>query len=238
MSQTTFTRADIITAGREVSLTAAVVNEWAGRGTPKQREYLYGFLDAERSSRQAARRARLLSAAHLPAMKSLEGYDWGSVGFPAGYTREQLTGLDFLEGGGDLVFYGDVGTGKTHLACALAARCCEAGMAARFHTAASLVAGLRRAKDKGRLDREFTALARNRLLVIDELGYLPIDIEGARLLFQVISDAYERRSLILTTNLEFATWGTVFADDQMAPRSSIGSSTTAGSSISVASPTG
>ena len=75
---------------------------------------------------------------------------------------------------------------------------------------------LRRAKDAGRLDKELTNLARNQLIAIDELGYLPIDADGARLLFQVISDAYEQRSLIITTNLEFSRWGTVFGDNNMA----------------------
>lgn len=212
----TISRDDIITIGREVCLSAAVVAEWAGRATPRQREYLHGFLAAERDSRIAARRARLLAGARLPGPKTLEGYDWSAVGFPDGYGRDQLTELDFLEGAGDLVFYGDVGTGKTHLATALATRCCQRSIPARFHTAASLVAGLRRAKENGRLDRELASLARFKLLVIDELGYLPIDPEGARLLFQVIAATYEQRSLILTTNLEFAKWGTVFGDDQMA----------------------
>ena len=109
-----------------------------------------------------------------------------------------------------------VGTGKTHLATALAAAACQRGIPARYFTTSSLVAQLRRAKDAGRLDKELTALAKNQLTVIDELGYLPIDADGARLLFQVIVDAYEQRSLIITTNLEFSRWGTVFGDDNMA----------------------
>ncbi|OKX95734.1 ATP-binding protein, partial [Corynebacterium glutamicum] len=90
------------------------------------------------------------------------------------------------------------------------------GIPARFFTTASLVAHLRRAKDADRLDKELISLGKNRLLVIDEFGYRPIDTEGARLLFQVIADAYERRSLILTTNLAFSKWGAEFGDDHMA----------------------
>lgn len=75
---------------------------------------------------------------------------------------------------------------------------------------------LRRAKDNHRLDKELALLARNKLLTIDEFGYLPIDAEGARLLFQVIADGYEKRSLVLTTNLEFSRWGSVFGDNTMA----------------------
>jgi len=207
---------DIIEAGRAASLTGTVLQEWAAKGTPKQREYLLGLLEAEHASRQESRRQRLLRAARLPALKTLEGYDWSAVRFPADYGREALASLDFIDNAQDLVLYGDVGTGKTHLASALAAAACRQGIPARFFTTSALVMQLRRAKDEQRLDRELAALARNRVLVIDELGYLPIDTEGARLLFQVISDAYEKQSLILTTNLEFSRWGTVFGDDNMA----------------------
>ena len=78
------------------------------------------------------------------------------------------------------------------------------------------MARLRRAKSDGRLDRELAQIARAGLVAVDELGYLPLDPEGARLLFQVISESYERRSLVITTNLEFARWASVFGDDQMA----------------------
>lgn len=210
------TAADIITAGKATSLTAAVLAEWADKGTPKQREYLHGLLIAEQQSRRTARTARLLRAAKLPMVKTLDGYDWTNIGFPDGYGRDQLRQLEFIDTGGDLVFYGDVGTGKTHLACALVAQACQAGIPARFFTTASLVAHLRRAKEADRLDKELASLARNKLLVIDEFGYLPIDTDGARLLFQVIADAYEKRSLILTTNLAFSKWGAVFGDDHMA----------------------
>lgn len=213
---TTISAADVIEAGRGLSLSAAVLADWAHRGTPKQREYLHAMLLAEQDSRRKARQHRLLKAAKLPVVKTLEGYDWTNITFPADYGRDQLSDLSFLHGGGDLVFYGDVGTGKTHLAAALVTRACQEGIPARFFTTASLVAQLRRAAEAERLEKELTALAKNHLLVIDEFGYLPIDTEGARLLFQVIADAYEKRSLVITTNLEFARWGTVFGDDNMA----------------------
>nr|WP_221185357.1 IS21-like element helper ATPase IstB [Flexivirga oryzae] len=197
-------------------MTSAVLEHWATKGTPKQREYLLGLLQAEHDSRQESRRQRLLKAAKLPARKTLDGYDWSAISFPADYGRTQLTSLDFLGRAEDLILFGDVGTGKTHLATALAAAACQAGIPARYFTTSSLVMQLRHAKDTGRLDHQLAALARNQLLVIDELGYLPIDTDGARLLFQVIAGAYEQRSLIITTNLEFSRWGSVFGDDNIA----------------------
>ena len=89
-------------------------------------------------------------------------------------------------------------------------------MPVRFFTASSLVMRLRRARDENRLDAELRAIGRARLLVIDELGYLPIDIDGARLLFQVVADSYEKRSVVFTTNLEFGRWGEAFGDGDMA----------------------
>lgn len=207
-------------AGRSCSLTTAVLEEWSRLGTPKQVEYLAGYLEAERSSREASRRATLLRRCALPAPKTFDGYDWSAVSWPEGMGRESLLALDFVERREDLVPVGDVGTGKTHMASALCAPlcalACERRLEARFFTAASLVMRLRRARDDGRPDREAALIGKARLLVIDELGFLPLDADGARLLFQVFADACERQSVVITTNLEFSRWGSVFGDDQMA----------------------
>lgn len=189
----------VVEAGRSCSLTTAVLEEWSRLGTPKQVEYLAGYLEAERSSREASKRATLLRRCALPAPKTFDGYDWSAVSWPE-----------------DLVLMGDVGTGKTHMASALCALACERRLEARFFTESSLVMRLRRARDDGRLDREAALIGKARLLVIDELGFLPLDADGARLLFQVFADAYERQSVVITTNLEFSRWGSVFGDDQMA----------------------
>lgn len=189
----------VVEAGRSCSLTTAVLEEWSRLGTPKQVEYLAGYLEAERSSREASKRATLLRRCALPAPKTFDGYDWSAVSWPE-----------------DLVLMGDVGTGKTHMASALCALACERRLEARFFTASSLVMRLRRARDDGRLDREAALIGKARLLVIDELGFLPLDADGARLLFQVFADAYERQSVVITTNLEFSRWGSVFGDDRMA----------------------
>lgn len=189
----------VLEAGRSCSLTTAVLEEWSRLGTPKQVEYLAGYLEAERSSREASKRATLLRRRALPAPKTFDGYDWPAVSWPEG-----------------LVLMGDVGTGKTHMASALCAPACERRLEARFFTASSLVVRLRRARDDGRLDREAAPIGKARLLVIDELGFLPLDADGARLLFQVFADAYERQSVVITTNLEFSRWGSVFGDDRMA----------------------
>lgn len=157
----------VLEAGRRCSLTTSVLGEWARLGTPKQVEYLAGYLEAERDSRDASRRAQLLRRCGLPAPKTFDGYDWSAVSWPDGLGREDLLSLSFLERREDLVLMGDVGTGKTHMASALCQLACDRRLEARFFTASSLVMRLRRARDEGRLDREMSQIGRAALLVID-----------------------------------------------------------------------
>jgi DNA replication protein DnaC len=133
-----------------------------------------------------------------------------------GFGRDDLLSLPFMRGREGLVLMGGVGTGKTHMASALCVVCCEAKVEARLFAASSLVMRPRRANGDGGLDREPAQIGRAGLLVVDELGFLPLDTEGARLLFQVVSQAYETQSVVFTTNLEFSRWGSVSGDDQMA----------------------
>ena len=98
----------------------------------------------------------------------------------------------------------DVDTGKTHMASAPCALACERRLEVRFFMASSLVMRLRRARDDGKLDREAALIGRGRLLIIDELGFLSLDADGVRLLFQVFADAYERQLAVITTNPEFS----------------------------------
>ena len=227
----------VVEAGKRCSLTKSVLREWAGKGTPRQVEFLLGYLEAEAASRDASKRASLLRRCALPAPKTFDGYDWSAVSWPDGFGRDDLLSLSFLGRREDLVLMGDVGTGKTHMASALCTACCHARVEARFFTASSLVMRLRRARDEGRLDRELAQIGRAELLVVDELGFLPLDADGARLLFQVVSAAYESQSVVFTTNLEFSRWARCSATTRWPRLSSTGSSTTAGSCASGASPT-
>ena len=114
------------------------------------------------------------------------------------------------------MFFGPTGRGKTHAATALGMMAASAGMPVRFWQTAQLVLALGKAKRDGSLDRLLADVARARVLVLDEFGYVPFDVDGARLLYQVISESYEQRAVVFTTNVEFSRWGTVFADDKLA----------------------
>jgi DNA replication protein DnaC len=178
-------------------------------------DFLLAALEAEQAARVERTREALLKIATLPAIKSIEGYDFG---FAAGAPKPQiqeLSSLSFIERAENVVFLGPSGVGKSHLALALAYRAVMAGIKTRFITAADLMIQLAAANAQGRLKGYFNrAILGPRLLVVDELGYLPFGREEANLFFNVVAKRYERGSMILTSNLPFTQWGTALADDQ------------------------
>ena len=201
---------------RNLPLTHSVLGKAIENATPGQLGFLANLFEAENTSRAESKRRRPLRQAGFPQNKTLDGYDQGMASLPADWGREQLENLEFVERAEDLVLYGDVGCGKTHLAIAIGVLACQRMIPVRFFTASSLVMRLRKARDENRLDQELKTIGRAGLVIIDELGYLSIDIDGARLLFQVIADNYETRSVIFTSNLESGRWGDAFGDGDMA----------------------
>ena len=149
-------------------------------------------------------------------MKSASAFDPSDLRFQEGYGWEQLLGLEWLGQKQDFVFHGPTGRGKTHLAIALDMLAVDAGKSVRFLSCAQLVFDLKAARERGRLDERYQELSKVDLLILDEFGYIPLDSDGGRLLFQVMSNCYERQSMVLTTNIEFGKWDTVLADDKLA----------------------
>jgi DNA replication protein DnaC len=181
-----------------------------------QEEFVLRIIKSEVGYRDEVRRRRYLREAAFPVYKTLEGFDFTTVKLPPSLSRQELCSGSFVAEKRNLVLYGPVGTGKTHLATALGVIGCQMGRRTRFFTAAELVVRLSEAFAAGSLEKLLRSILRAELLIIDEWGYVPVDRQGAQLLFRIISDSYERRSIILTTNLEFSKWGSIFTDDQMA----------------------
>ena len=177
---------------------------------------LPAFIEAEQRNRAANKHSKLMRKAKFPAVMGLDGYDFSKVVFPEGYTERDIRSLRFIDRRQDFVFYGPTGRGKTHLATALGLSAVDAGKEVRFFNVASLVMHMARLKADGKLEPFMNDLEKPSLVILDEFGYVPIDVEGARLLYQVVSRCHEKRSVIITTNMEFGKWGAVLGDDKMA----------------------
>lgn len=174
------------------------------------------LIGREMAVRERNKRERLYRKAAFPQVKSFEGYDFSQVAFPEGYGPEDLMPLAFVDSAQDFVFHGQTGRGKTHLAIAVGNACVQAGRTVRFFSTAQLVLMLTRAGREHSLEAMLRDIARADLVILDEFGYVPLGVEGARLLFQVMSGCCEKRSVIVTTNIEFSKWGTVLGDDKLA----------------------
>ena len=192
----------IMETARRLPLTRDVLAEAIERATPAQLDLMEGWLDAEIESRERSKRARLLKAAGFPNAKDIEGYD-----------SRRSTSSTVARTSCSM---GPSAPARPISRSRWAGIACMRAIPVRFFTATGLLMRLRRAKREDRLDTELRQIAKARLLIIDEFGYMPVDEEGSRLLFQVISDSYETRSVIYTTNIEFSGWGRVLGDKNMA----------------------
>jgi DNA replication protein DnaC len=177
-------------------------------------DFLEQILQMENADRQARSRTLLTRTAGFPAIKTLEQYDYSfATGAPQKLLGELAT-LAFIERTENVVLLGPSGVGKTHLAIALGYKATQAGIKTRFVSAADLMLQLAASHRQGRLKEYIRrSIQMPRLLIIDELGYLPFARDEANHFFQVIAQRYERGSVIITSNLPFAQWDTAFAGD-------------------------
>lgn len=192
----------------------AAIAQDAARSEASFGDFVERLLSTEAQARGERQRHTLLKLATLPAIKTLEQFDFA---FASGAPRAQiqeLAALAFIERAENIVLLGPSGVGKSHIAVALAYRAVMAGIKTRFITAADLMLQLATAKSQGRLKEYFNrAVIGPRLLVVDEIGYLPFGREEATLFFNVVAKRYEHGSMILTSNLPFTQWASAFADD-------------------------
>lgn len=176
-------------------------------------DYLAQLIDGESRRREDGAIERRIAAARLPVPKTLEQFDWNWPSINQMQVRH-LFGLGFLKEKGNVVLIGTVGLGKTHLATALAHAACLKGHSALFTTAINVINSLTAAQAaNGGIKREMQKYLKPSLLVIDELGYLPIDKFGADCLFQIVSGRYEQSSTVITSNRAFKNWAEIFNND-------------------------
>lgn len=209
---------DLTETLRRLSLTFFAQNyEAMGQEAAREQlghvEYLRRLAEGEAAVRYERSVQRRIKAAHLPVLKTLEQFNWS---WPSKINRAQvqeLFRLRFIEQNTNAVFIGGVGLGKTHLAAALAHIACLHNVPTLFAPAVDIVNTLSAAQVTNTLSKALKAYVVPRLLLIDELGYLPMDKRGSDLLFQVISARYERGAIIITTNTAYKQWPRVFNND-------------------------
>lgn len=177
--------------------------------------YLLRLCEKESADRQRRAMDRRIQSAKFPLLKTIDSFDFAaqrSVNEPL--VRELLR-CEFVDNHENVLLIGNSGTGKTHLATALGFAACCQGCNVRFFGCTALVTQLLEAREDRQLQRFLTQLGRHNLLILDELGYVPFSKAGSELLFEVVSRAYERQSLIITTNLPFENWTEVCGSERL-----------------------
>ncbi len=180
---------------------------------PKQ--YLTDIMELALKERRNRRATRLIKRAGFPTAKTLDGYDFSPITFPEGFQRGNLLSLDFIKQKENILMIGAVGTGKTYLSIALGVKACMEGYEVKFYRTADLVNELIEKQRNGAIDKTFKAMKKADLLILDEVGYVPVSKQGAELLFTVISNCYEQQSIVVTSNLEFGSWNTIFGEARL-----------------------
>lgn len=178
-------------------------------------EFLLELFTLELEYRDIKRRNTYIKQAKFDVMKTFEDYTFEDIKIPKSITPNEIINSSFIDKKENIILYGNVGSGKTHLAIATGIAACNNGKRVKFRRTASLVNELVEAKKHGTLAKLMKNLEKCDLLICDEWGYVPVDTNGAKLLFGVIADCYERKSLIITTNLEFTKWNEIFYDEKL-----------------------
>jgi len=206
-SQLSYLKLDYIRDNYESLAKQAAQKNWT------HVQYLSELIQAQTHERRDRAIERRIAQARIPQIKTLEQFKWS---WPKKINQQQIQNLfrlKFVEDKSNVVLLGGVGLGKTHIASAIGYEACLKGYSVLFSTAVNTINTLTAAQSTGRLKQELDKCLKPDLLIMDELGYLPIDKTGADLLFQVISHRYEQGSLIITTNRAFKEWPEIFNND-------------------------
>lgn len=189
--------------------------EDAARTNLSYDRYLLALAEQEVTRREENRKTSRIKAARFPVLKELADFDFSAVPSLNKQRVLELARGEYLDKAESILMVGNPGLGKTHVASSLALAACRQGLRVRFYNAAGLVNELIQAQDEHQLPKFIGTALRHRLIVLDELGFIPFSSTGAQLIFQFCSALYERVSMIVTTNLRFADWTQVFGDERL-----------------------
>ena len=191
-------------------LSEAAKEEWT------YLEFLDQILRREVDAKQGKRIRMGMQIAHFPCVRTIEGFDFGLQPTADERLIRELSTGSFIAHGENILIFGPPGVGKSHLAIGLGRKIVEQGHTVRFTTATALLAVLGKAETEGGLSDKLIEFCKPRLLIIDELGYLPFERRAAHLFFQLVNRRYEKGSLLVTTNQRVSEWGIVFGDEVLA----------------------
>ena len=177
--------------------------------------YLLRLTERELLDREKRAAERRIKQACFPVVKTIDTFDFKAQPSINQELVKELMRGEYIDKRENILLIGSSGTGKTHLACAMAFAACAQGRKVRFHTVTGLVTELMECREEKRLQRLQKQIQRLNLLVLDELGYVPFSKAGAQLLFEVVGRAYEQQSLMVTTNLPFEQWTEVFGSERL-----------------------
>ncbi len=178
-------------------------------------EFLLNLSEVEVQTRQENGRKRRLREAKFPILKPMDTFDFDAAPGLDIRLMNELANCDYVKKSRNIIFVGKSGTGKTHLSTALGMEACKHGIRSRFVTGCGLANELIEARDEKQLGRAVKRYASYGLLIIDELGYIPFSKEGAQLIFQILAERHERKSVIISTNKGFGDWTEIFGDPSM-----------------------
>jgi DNA replication protein DnaC len=205
----------IATLCKELRLGKTIAENYGKIQAQTHEEYLEKVLKIETENRKLARKNRYLKQANFEIVKTFENYDFSRLKLPNTVSAEGLKNGNFIDRKENLILYGPVGTGKTHLITAIGVQACDSEKTVRFYRTMNLVNELVASQKDGTLPKFLEKLAKIDLLICDEWGYIPLDRQGAQLLFQVIAERYENKSIAITTNLDFGKWNGIFCDEKI-----------------------
>jgi len=200
---------------KKLRLSSNLIDIYEGIPFENKEQFIRDLLQALHAERVHHIIERNMKAAKFPGKKLLEDYSFKGITIPENLSIESMTDLVFMEEKQNLIFYGNIGAGKTHLSIALGIKAVNRQKIVYFYRVHELINKLINVREEGKYTQFMKKLQKADILILDEWGYLPLHQEGARLLFEVVSMFYEHKSLIITTNLEFSHWKNFLFDEKL-----------------------